>query len=309
MLLASMIVPPALAQKKILTGVVKLAGQPVKGVIVYTYFGTSRPTDDLGRYALNLEGCGSCAPGTRIPIFTRHIDYGFTEISCTVTNDYRYDLNIANNPNQVVLIGMVQGAATGEGLPNIDVSVVSDIDMTPQKTNKTGIFKLTIHKAQLEGKNAVRLQAFDPTKAFRPVNPEPQLYSITSFNVITMAASMGKDFDVEHLTMTPVYVRKDDLVTIEASGNIRVGSFVGSSDPDGRPSGVIGMSLEAYNIVPQINHAALMYKIEGEEEWKVAGKRKRFVASRDGHILLEVNDNSKGDNYGSYQVTIMVNAK
>jgi hypothetical protein len=293
------------AQKSILSGVVKRAGQPVSGLTVYTSFYTTT-TDALGRYSISLDGCATCRPGNKISILTYNEECGSFEQLCVIPNDYKHDFSITCNPGKITVWGMVQNSATGDALPNILVKVMGDIEMDAVKTDGFGLFKFNIRRSQLEKLNEVRLQVQDPGKNYKPLRSVPELFNINSFITLRMVVGRPVSLNINDFTTTDICVNKNDLITIEASGQIRVGAFVGTSDPDGRTAGLFGASLEAYNIVGEFNHAALLYRIQGESQWKVAGKRRQFVAGNPGCIQLQVNDNKKDDNYGNYIVEITV---
>jgi hypothetical protein len=292
-------------QSRFLTGTVRMEGRPVSGVVVYTSF-ASIPTDNLGRYALPLDGCPSCRPGHQLIIYTTHSIYGSSEQSYTINNDYKFNFNIIRGT--MMINGQVQTTGLNPGsLAGIEVKIMSgDIDTDPVVTNSFGEFKIPVSRALLENNNAIRLQMRDPDRRYKPLRTEPELYSINSFIILRMEPNDAIGVDVEGYKRSSVCVRNGDVVTMEAEGHIRVGAMVGTSDPDGRNTGVFGLSLESYNIVSTINHAALMYRLQGEREWRLAGKRRRFKASKDGCIEFQVNDNIQDDNVGSYTVNITV---
>lgn len=293
------------AQGRVLKGTIKMNGLPVKGLTVYTSFASVR-TDDLGRYAMPLNACPDCRPGYTLTVYTTDPEIGSSEQECTISNDYIFNFSIQRG--SIVLYGIVTtSTGNNDALPGIEVSIVSgDVVSPPVLTNNIGMFKIPVPRGLLEGSNAIRLQVRDPQREYRPLRAEPGLYEINTIAIIRMRPGRSEETKVDGFIRSSVCVSKNDLVTIEASGHIRVGAWVGNSDPDGRPSGVGGFSLESYNIVSQFNHAALMYRIEGDREWKVAGKFKRFIAPRSGCIEFQVNDNIQDDNYGSYSVEVTV---
>ena len=303
-LLPGLLCLQSFAQKRVLSGIVRIAGQPVEKLTVYTSFG-SDVTDRLGNYSLDLSGCGNCRPGDRITIYTNHEQYGSNAIPCTITSDYRFDFSITRNPANVFITGIVKNSLDGQPLANIGVKIMSDIEMDFVKTNAIGQFVIPVHKSQTENMNAVRLWALDPAKNYRPVRNEPELYNINSFIIIQMEPSRAVSLGVNSYIKPNICFKKGDIITIEASGQMKVGNFVGSSGPDGKE---VGWNLEMYNVVPQFNHAALMYKVSGDKEWRLAGKRRRFIASRDGCIEFDINDNTQGDNSGKYDVEVSIQA-
>ena len=104
-----------------------------------------------------------------------------------------------------------------------------------------------------------------------------------------------------------IRIEKPGIISIKASGNMRVGLWVGTSSPDGRPTGVGELSLEAYNLVVDFNHAALIYKLNSDGPWKLCGSSCEF--NTDGisqciDLTFNINDNKQEDNQGSYDITV-----
>jgi hypothetical protein len=293
-----------------LTGVVRLLGQPVGNLTVYTTFAKANLTGTTGVYALDISVCKNCQPGSRIKIYTYHDQYGSGEFDCTIGNDYKFDINISNNPNNIFITGIVQNAVNGDLLEGVEVGIISsNVDMYPVKTNSFGQFRISVNKIQIEKANAVRIQVRDPRNRFKPLQSTPDLLEISAFHIIRMQARNAAKIDISGYINSSICFKEGNVVTIEATGQIRVGTFVGNSDPDGRTSGVMGMSLESYNIVSAYNHAALMYRLNGETEWRLAGRKKKFIAPRNGCLQFQVNDNSQGDNYGTYTVEVSIDAQ
>lgn len=297
----------ALSQQRALTGTVLMNNNPVRGLTIYTMF-ASVETDKFGRYVMPLDGCPQCVPGYPLTIYTINKDTGSSVHTYTINRDYRFDFTISKS--SMVIFGMVQNVGLGaDKLAGIEVTVVhKEIDVSPVKTDANGHFKIRVHKALLEGENGVRLQVRDPAGRFAALRTDPEFFDINNFIILRMQPSAGKAFSVSSHARPDICVNEGDLVNIEADGQIRVGTWVGTSDPDGRSSGVMGMSLEAYNIVSEINHGALMYRIAGKTGWRFVGKRSRFMigSDEDGCLEFQINDNRQNDNYGAYSVRVSV---
>ncbi len=99
-------------------------------------------------------------------------------------------------------------------------------------------------------------------------------------------------------------------VTIQASGIIEVGFFVGNSTSSGIEGnkGVGGLSLAAYNIFPKWNHACLLYRAGDTDEWKYFDKNNTntFTAQQSGYLEFKVYDKELENNSGEYDVTVRV---
>ena len=111
---------------------------------------------------------------------------------------------------------------------------------------------------------------------------------------------------VGSFTGTGIWVRAGDKVVITANGTMRIGDWLGSSGPDGRTAGVLGLPIDGYNIVPHFSHAVLMCGISGENSWHSCGSNYEFIAPLDGEVLLEINDTVQSNNTGGYRVTVEI---
>ena len=107
-------------------------------------------------------------------------------------------------------------------------------------------------------------------------------------------------------TDSTIQVTTGDEITIEANGFIKVGDFVGSVDPNGRTAGMLGASLESYNLQPNFPHGGLMCKVKGESQWRFCGTSLTFTAPFSGILEFEVNDNDQANNSGQYDVTVQI---
>ena len=111
---------------------------------------------------------------------------------------------------------------------------------------------------------------------------------------------------VNSLVTKTVKFDKQGTVVVKASGQINVGFFVGVSAPDGRDIGSFGFSPAAYNLVPSMNHAALMYKLNDEVSWHYCGKECSFSTggNQSVNLIFNINDSKPGDNVGAYDVMV-----
>lgn len=99
---------------------------------------------------------------------------------------------------------------------------------------------------------------------------------------------------------------KQGTVLIKASGQMTVGEYVGLSSPEGREVGLFGFKLTAYNIVPNMFHAALMYKINDEANWHYCGPLCSFstAGNQSINLTLNINDKDLTDDVGGYDVAV-----
>jgi tetratricopeptide (TPR) repeat protein len=106
------------------------------------------------------------------------------------------------------------------------------------------------------------------------------------------------------------YLRSDDLcvevgdtVRLVAQGTIKLGFWLGSSDPNGIEQGMLGAIGDSYDIVPHHPHGALLCKISGESEWRICGSYLEFTSERAGCLEFEINDTDQSDNTGQFNIT------
>ena len=128
-----------------------------------------------------------------------------------------------------------------------------------------------------------------------------------SDKIRTDAEKLPLHFRVSGSTPKVIYLPTAESVMVKASGTMVIGRALGNSTPDGRPSGLFGLSLAEYNIARHINHAGLMYRLKGESEWKFCGSQ--CVIRKNKHepyleILFQINDRQTSDNEGGYDVEI-----
>ncbi|GAB3567003.1 hypothetical protein GCM10027578_16970 [Spirosoma luteolum] len=99
---------------------------------------------------------------------------------------------------------------------------------------------------------------------------------------------------------------KDGVVSISASGQMKVGELVGNSGPEGREFGVLGFSLADYSIDRTLNHAALIYKLNTDTQWRLCGRACSFTSNGQSYadLILGVNDRDLTDNAGGYNVVV-----
>lgn len=101
---------------------------------------------------------------------------------------------------------------------------------------------------------------------------------------------------------------KQGTVLIKASGQMIVGEIVGTSGPEGKPSGFLGLSfnLLKLNIVPEWNHAVLMYKLNNETNWRNCGPSCSFTTNGLQYVdlMFTINDADLTDDIGGYDVVV-----
>lgn len=99
-------------------------------------------------------------------------------------------------------------------------------------------------------------------------------------------------------TDTGVEVEVGDVVEVTSSGEI----VHDTSQPEAvGPDGDTRTDLRIYNVVPDVNHAALIGRIGDDPAPPfLVGASKQWVADRSGHLYLGINDVGVGNNTGSF---------
>ncbi len=106
---------------------------------------------------------------------------------------------------------------------------------------------------------------------------------------------------------TGISVNAGDRIIIQASGTIRFGFFAGSGGPTG-----IFLSPD-YNYFVDLLHGQLMGRVKqfGMQDfdgWFPVGEGTEIVAQSAGVLEFAVNDNSPGDNTGSFRIEVTVDS-
>lgn len=99
--------------------------------------------------------------------------------------------------------------------------------------------------------------------------------------------------------------RRNEEISVSATGLVTVGVFLGSVTPDGRTKGLAGFNIGKYNIVPSIPHGAVMYRVSDIGPWKMCGSNCKIKIDKPGSYNIEfrINDNNEGDNSGEFNLT------
>lgn len=98
-------------------------------------------------------------------------------------------------------------------------------------------------------------------------------------------------------TITPIYVKKDETITLKAFGNISVGVFAGKSGPNG----IKGYDM--FNTVKGFKHGSLLGKIGKTGRWFLIGTQKTITAPAAGYLSVRVNDLDPSNNAGYYTLS------
>ena len=86
-----------------------------------------------------------------------------------------------------------------------------------------------------------------------------------------------------------------------------VGIILGWSTPAGLEKGLFNFPIGDYSIERAFNHAALIYKVNNEKNWRICGTSCEFATdgvSQCTELTFAVNDLDLRDNSGAYNVTV-----
>jgi Matrixin len=147
------------------------------------------------------------------------------------------------------------------------------------------------------------------------VNEKNVLDKTDSIDVNRLYPLVCKDADFRFLPFTTklnnyalfkIRLDKQGIIKISATGQIRVGLWLGFSTPDGLDKGLFNFPIGGYNIYPEYNHAAILYRYNNQINWKVCGSYIEFPTDGSEYLelYLDLNDKDKTDNSGFYDVTV-----
>jgi hypothetical protein len=295
----------ALCQNSFLSGIVTMDGVPEAGVKVYTSFCTTT-SDDLGRYSINLNLCKECRPGTTLMLYTHKPDITSGIHTVTLGNDRNQNIQLIRNRQFVNIIGMTIDERLNIPLEGITVNlIVGDIETSPCKTDSFGIFRIKIPRYLVADVSSVLLLANDEKSKYISLTNNPSFYAMGSFVKIPMQFNPFTKIIVKGLTNPGICFKEGDLIEINAIGRVTFIDVVAISGPSGRQESMIGVEMEPKSINSTFARGALLYRLTGDADWKLAGDKKMFIASRDGCIEFQINDKQMANNTGGYEVSVL----
>lgn len=156
--------------------------------------------------------------------------------------------------------------------------------------------------------NEVQGECVDPDTlclvTYEPLAPLPT--ALPSTTPTQRASGIRWTFDVNRLLETGVEVQQSDIISVEASGTIIAGQFVGALGPDGKERlDALPFAIDpSYDVEQAFAHGALMVRIGSSGEWMLCGSSCEFNAPATGELQFGINDNNINDNSGSFTVTV-----
>lgn len=114
-------------------------------------------------------------------------------------------------------------------------------------------------------------------------------------------------FELSKETSQKYLLTHQGTLSVKAKGGIVVGIWLGTSGPDGITRGLFNFPIDDYNIVPELEHAVLMYRLSGQTRWTRCGSSCEIPTdgvSECMEITFHINDRDITDNTGAYNVTV-----
>jgi hypothetical protein len=109
----------------------------------------------------------------------------------------------------------------------------------------------------------------------------------------------------DHAILDQPLIVPGQPVTLQATGLIETGPYVGQVGPDGTERGFIGIPLgDSYDLIPQFPHSILMCRITTESVWRQCGSYVSFTAPAAGKLEFQINGNEPEKRKGAFMVTI-----
>jgi len=119
-----------------------------------------------------------------------------------------------------------------------------------------------------------------------------------------------KTIDVTSEVDTGIAVRPADKVDISAEGTIDTGSVTeghaGEIGPDGKDMLLNRMGPFKAPGGQQFQYGALLWKVRGEQAWRLCGSTTTATIEKEGTLLLTINKKNQPYHSGSYQVRVRV---
>lgn len=296
----------ARGQANLLSGIVTVDGSPEKGVTIYTNFATST-SDNLGRFALNLDSCKSCKRGNKIKVysFKSGVNTGIHDF--VIDNYNSLNIELKRFEKNINIIGAAEDSDTKLPLAGIAIKLaISDLDIPVCRTDTAGMFYFKIPQSILSGGRQIPIIAIDESKRYVPMGENPSYCEIGTFCKVFLRSSPYKRVLISDHRKSGFCVQAGDLVHIITGGEMEFINTLGKSGPDGRSEQVIAVPVDSRRMYREFAFGALLYRITGENEWKPAGSEKRFIANVDGCLEFCINDTHLENTRGAYEVMVAI---
>lgn len=299
------------AQYVVLRGYVlhDISNNPIKGVDVSILGVDNVKTDSQGSFSLNIPATYSAGDDIEIAIFDKA--YGFHKHTYRLNNKKQQSttIKIQRNTN-IGVYGTVKDNNSKSFIKGLKISISSpnlNTNIPVIRTNEFGVFIFSIPKSDFnQFSEYLDVLIQDSTGTYKDFQKTMNIMAPMEIELEKKSKTIVVPSKVGSYKIIEIDAKVGNWIKINASGSMKVGNWIGNSTPDGRSGGIMGMSITQYNIVPNFNHAALLYKLPGDTEWKSCGANCQFQSPTSGKlkITFEINDNTQGDNSGAYDILI-----
>ena len=152
-----------------------------------------------------------------------------------------------------------------------------------------------------------------PFKYFQFFTTRPQLFGdFLRENDGQAAASV---FQVNSYENTGLSIKRGDMLSFRASGNVSFGPSVGFAGPEGKTHFImliLPVEIDTnYNLFPDEAHGSLIGRIKTPgasalADWFYIGEGGETTAEQTGFLELNVNDKNPKDNKGKFEVEVKI---
>lgn len=292
--------------------------QALAGAIVSIPGGGKVATDRFGYFELNLPEPKS--PGDPLTVFAYDVSRGVHKHADVIPSNPR------DNPITIrmggtvtkAIAGFVTDVETDQPLPNIHVTFLQSI-LRDQKsygayTDVNGTFGIDIRRSNfIRPTQYVELIVTDTQGIYKPFRRAVNIDAPIQVQLERILSNSYYEFELpaSSQAITTIVLRgliKGAEITIKITGSVRIGQFLGTTGPNGKNGGVLGLPIESYSLVPEISHAAVMYRVHPNTEWLFCGEHQTFICQQEGDVKLEffLNDRYIHDNSGHFTGSIRV---
>lgn len=275
-------------------------------------------TDSKGAFSIALTNCNFCKIGSTVKINVNS-SYGAVEQAYTIPSNLDRALCqiVVPQNNQLIVTGKVRDQATKRFIPGIKVTAVINgvnVRIPSVISDSRGIFRIIISQSAIGFNQAIELTFIDDTHN-KYQDTEQIVYTNQRAPLTIELEERKNPGTVDSLTIggpnvSSIQVKAGDLVSIEASGVVKFGAIVGTAGPGGFPNnkGAFGISLSGYNLFPNWNHGALLFRFGNNDRWKYydLNKQNTYMVQHNGLLEFNLNDNKQGDNSGAFDVKVTI---
>ena len=266
-------------------------------------------TANGGEFSINLRS--QLRPGDPTKLHIYHKEFGSKVEEYTIPNDLTGQTFYLSTNNSIIVIGTVKSAITGEFLSGIEVKPASQylkkgVSIPRQNSDNSGEFIFYMDKRSfIRDISHIKLLLKDPNRNYQDMESMVDIASVIDLKMKERDTTISKTLRVNDQLRLDLKVKKQDLIEIKARGSISFGQWIGTIGPDGKGSGVLGISLDSYSLIKEFNHGALLVHRSDLGYWEQCGSSYQFTSQQD-QILTLTFEVKKSDNSGAFEVEVTI---